>query len=66
MKDYREKIVSGMVSDITKTSMTECPVYVRMTKDKRGASLSLQAYNIMVMIPLEPVADIIKVAEKGE
>ncbi len=66
MRDYREKTVKGMVADgdapipIPKL----CPVTVRMTSDKKGQSLSLQAYNVMIQIPLESVRDIIRVSEK--
>lgn len=41
-----------------------CNVTVRMTSDKRGQSLSLSAYNIMISIPLETVTDIIRVSER--
>ena len=42
----------------------KCDVTVRMTSDKVGQSLSLQAFNIMIQIPLDAVADIIKITEK--
>ena len=61
-RDYREKTVKGLVFA---NMMKPCDVTVRMTSDKLGQSLSLQAYNVMIEIPLESVADIIKVTEKG-
>ena len=64
MKDYREKTVKGIVHDGYVPILTPCPVTVRMTSDKKGQSLSLQAYNVMIQIPLESVRDIIKVSEK--
>lgn len=64
MKDYREKTVKGMVADGGAPIPTPCPVTVRMTSDKKGQSLSLQAYNVMILIPLESVRDIIRVSEK--
>jgi hypothetical protein len=39
-------------------------VTVRMTSDDVGQSLSLQTNDVMIQIPLEQVADIIKIAEK--
>jgi hypothetical protein len=66
MKDYREKDVDGLITDITQFVIPKkCNVTVRMTSDKIGQSLSLSAYNIMISIPLEQVRDIIKVSERG-
>lgn len=62
-RDYREKTVKGMVA--TGIIPKFCNVTVRMTSDKRGQSLSLQAYNVLIEIPLESVKDIIKVTERG-
>lgn len=62
-RDYREKTVKGMVA--TGLIPKFCDVTVRMTSDKRGQSLSLQAYNLLIEIPLESVKGIIKVTEKG-
>lgn len=64
MRDYREKDVKGMIADITKPVPHFCKVTVRMTSDKRGKSLSFQAANVMIEIPLEGIEDIIKVTEK--
>ena len=64
MRDYRDKLVQGFVADIEKPLPKKCEVYVRMTSDEKGQSLSLQAYNIMIGIPLESVKDIIRISEK--
>lgn len=65
MKDYREKTVRGFIGDNTKGIIPKpCQVTVRMTKDKRGATLSLQGFNVLIGIPLEAVADIVKVVEE--
>lgn len=64
-RDYREKEVEGVIGDIrAMLSPKQCKVTVRMTSDKNGKSLSLQAYNILIEIPLESVADIITLAER--
>ena len=68
-RDYREKVVEGCIFDISKPIPLpkRCKVAVRMTSDKIGQSLSLQAYNIMIEIPLESVRDIIRIADmEGE
>lgn len=67
-RDYREKTVEGCIMDGSKlfAAPKKCDVVVRMTSDKRGQSLSLNAYNIMILIPLESVRDIIQVTEKGK
>lgn len=59
MRDYREKEIDGYIADITIKDFTKI-----MTSDKKGQSLSLSAFNIQIGIPLESVADIIKVVEK--
>lgn len=66
MRDYREKTIKGCIMDGASPVMIprKCDVVVRMTSDKVGQSLSLQAFNIMIQIPLESVGDIIKVTEK--
>lgn len=61
-KDYREKDVFGMMAN--GVSIKPCQVVVRMTNDRIGQSLSLQAGNTMIQIPLEQVQDIIKVVDK--
>lgn len=65
-RDYREKTIKGCIFDICQipTLPRKCDVTVCMTSDKIGQSLSLCAFNVMIEIPLEPVADIIRVAEK--
>lgn len=64
-RDYREKEVEGVIGDIrAMLAPKRCKVTVRMTSDKKGKSLSLQAYNILIEIPLESVADIITLAER--
>ena len=67
-KEYREKTIQGIIIDENKPMPVpkRCDVTVRMMSDKIGKSLSLQAYNIMIMIPLEKVTDIIRVAERSE
>ena len=62
-RDYREKVVLGMIADAKTMKHNSCPVTVRMTNDKRGKSLSLSAFNILIAIPLESVQEIIKLTE---
>lgn len=67
-KDYREKQVEGMVAiwNARRIPMfREMPVTVRMTSDKVGKSLSLQAGNVMIEIPLEQVTEIITLTERS-
>lgn len=65
MRDYREKDVIGFIGDGKKSPIPKpCNVTVRMTSDKMGQTLSLCGYNILIGIPLEKVADIIKVVER--
>ena len=66
MGDYREKTVAGLIFDATTKPprLERCNVTVRMTSDEIGQSLSMQAGNVMIEIPLEHVAEIIRVTEK--
>lgn len=61
-RDYREKDVNGLITD--GHHIRPCNVTVRMTSDKHGQSLSLTALGVQINIPLESVADIIRVVEK--
>ena len=65
-RDYREKTIKGCIFDGSKPLLLPkmCDVTVRMTSDKIGQSLSLQAFNVMIEIPLEQVRDIIRVSEE--
>ena len=64
-RDYREKTIRGFIGDSTKSVIPKpCQVTVRMTSDKHGATLSLQGFNVLIGIPLEEVAEIIKVVEE--
>lgn len=65
-RDYREKTVKGLIFDVTKSMPVKCDVTVRMTSDRIGQSLSLQAFNVMLEIPLESVTDIIRVSGKEQ
>ena len=65
-RDYREKTVKGLIIDVTKPFPKKCDVTVRMTSDRLGQSLSLQAFNVMLEIPLESVTEIIKVSGKEQ
>lgn len=65
-RDYREKVVDGFIADVRDTIPNMCNVTIRMTSDKRGQTVSLQAANIIVGIPLEQVTDIIKVVKKND
>ena len=64
-RDYREKIITGCIFDLSNPIPIpkKCNVDVRMTSDKIGQSLSLQAYNIMIEIPLESIKDIIQISD---
>lgn len=62
MRDYREKTVSGFVSN--GTQLAPCPVTVRMTADDYGQTLSLQSPGYQIGIPMEAVADIIKLVSQ--
>lgn len=65
MRDYREKDVMGFIGDTSKTVFpSPCRITVRMTSDKHGQTLSLAGANVLISIPLEEVADIIKVVER--
>ena len=67
-RDYREKTIKGCIFDLSRKMPLmyipqECDVTIRMTSDKRGQSMSLQAFNVMIEIPLESVKNIIKVSQ---
>ena len=68
MRDYREKLVNGWLTD--GKHFVGIPVRVRMTSDDKGQSLSLTTeinpndLGIQIGIPLETVRDIIKVVDK--
>ena len=68
MRDYREKLVDGWLSN--GDVVGGIPVRVRMTSDDKGQSLSLTTElnqndkGIQIGIPLEAVRDIVKVVEK--
>ena len=67
MRDYREKLVNGWLSD--GKHFGGIPVRVRMTSDDKGQSLSLSTEigddaDLQIGIPLEAVGDIIRVADK--
>ena len=68
MRDYREKLVNGWITD--GKHFGGIPVRVRMTSDEKGQSLSLTTemnpkdMGIQIGIPLEVVRDIIKVVDK--
>lgn len=67
-RDYREKQVDGMVAIWNARripTFRKMPVTVRMTNDKVGKSLSLQAGNVMIEIPLEDVKEIITLTERS-
>lgn len=67
-RDYREKQVDGMVAIWNARripTFRKMPVTVRMTNDKVGKSLSLQAGNVMIEIPLEQVTEIITLTERS-
>lgn len=67
-RDYREKQVEGMVAIWNARripTFRKMPVTVRMTNDKVGKSLSLQAGNVLIEIPLEQVTEIITLTERS-
>lgn len=65
MRDYREKDVMGFIGDTSKSLFPKpYEITVRMTSDENGQTLSLAGANILIGIPLEEVADIIKVVER--
>ena len=60
---YKEKDIKGILTDGKRFNPTN--VTVRMTKDERGATLSLTADNkIMIAVSLEDVKDIVKAVEE--
>lgn len=68
MRDYREKTVDGIICIAKDPNGYPVPmktkVTVRMTSDKIGQSLSFNAGNIMISIPLESVRNIVRVTGK--
>ena len=67
MRDYREKLVNGWLTD--GKHFGGIPVRVRMTSDDKGQSLSLSTEigddaDLQIGIPLEAVRDIIMIADK--
>ena len=68
MRDYREKLVNGWITD--GKHFGGIPVRVRMTNDDKGQSISFTTemnpndLGIQIGIPLEKVKDIIVVANK--
>lgn len=65
-RDYREKKIMGMLTIAEGMQMGMVPVTVRMTSDSKGQTLSLSAYEeIMISIPLESVRDIIQVTRRN-
>ena len=57
----RWKTVNGLKMTRIGTS-GPCKITIRVTSDERGKSLSLEDGTTMLMIPLEPVADLLTVA----
>lgn len=64
MRDYRDKTVKGMVTDVKNMIPRKTNVRVQMTSDKLGQSLSLSTADVLIMIPLESVRDIIKIVKE--
>ena len=64
MRDYRDKTVKGMVTDVKNMIPRKTNVRVQMTSDKLGQSLSLSTSDVLIMIPLESVRDIIKIVKE--
>lgn len=68
MRDYREKLIKGWITDGDHIGMV--PVRVRMTNDDNGQSLSFTTemnqndVGIQIGIPLEEVKDIIQITKK--
>ena len=67
MKKTIVRIAHGLVFEnvmAEKPTMRRSPIRVRVTKDEKGASLSMSDNDkdIMMIIPLEEVQDIIKLA----
>lgn len=65
MKKTITRIAHGLVFENIMSDapmMRKAHIYVRVTKDEKGASLSMSDYgkDTMMMIPLEEVQDIIK------
>ena len=62
MKNY--KVIDGFIGDMSKSIIpNKCKVTVRLSDDRLGQTLSLSAYNVLIGIPLEPIKDIVVVAD---
>ena len=48
---------------VTKTGMEFAPVDVRVTADKLGKTMSLAMGDVMIIIPIEPVSDRVRIGE---
>lgn len=48
---------------VTKTGMEFAPVDVRVTADKLGKTMSLAMGDVMIIIPIEPVSDMLMIVE---
>lgn len=61
-KGYQEKVVEGMLikEDNGKNFLYPQPVTVRLTCDGIGQTLSLNAGNTMLLVPLEGLTGMIK------
>lgn len=55
------KTVMGAAARIDKMGIQSVPITIRVTHDGKGKSLSLEDGEKLLMIPLEPVEDLIKV-----
>lgn len=56
----RYHILTGLTADIAEpTKLHPANVVIRVTHDDKGKSLSLEDGERLIMIPLEPVADLI-------
>lgn len=60
--------VKGLIYDITKLSLPKpANVTIRYTKDSRGESLSLSAFNVMIHIPIDDkFKDMMKGTDNGK
>lgn len=63
-RDIRTKDVLGFMADGRKIYRAE--VTVRMTADDICTSISFQAGNTLIQVPLESVSDIIQIVPKKE
>lgn len=55
----RMKTIAGATVAAGQTGITRTQITVRVTHDERGKTLSLEDGKIMLLIPLEPVTDMI-------